>query len=124
MNAAGNHSNSSGYGHNDSLFYQPHLISPGLGDNISSISPDLRMSSDLNSIRDELQNHGSTSLFDNGLTSHSGKAPPPFSMSPRIAPNMNEIGRLKDELANKNAQISHYEEMWKSDMEDNKRKVN
>lgn len=29
------------FGHNESLFYQSHLISPGLGDTLS-MSPDLR----------------------------------------------------------------------------------
>lgn len=109
----------------DSLFFQSQLISPNLGDTLASISPDLRMGNTvdhLNSIRDELHSNGG-SLFDNGLG---------FSKSPCINPGggMSEMDRLKEELMNKSAQLLQMEELrnkvyekWKSDVEENSRKV-
>lgn len=108
------------FAHGDSLFFQSQLISPNLGDTLSSISPDLRMTT--SSIRDELHSNGVGSLFDNGLA---------FSKSPCINPGgLSDLDRLKDELMNKSAQMLHMEEQqrkvyekWKSEIDDNSRKV-
>lgn len=108
------------FGPGDGLFFQSHLISPGLGDPLS-ISPEVKL-------REDLANNGS--LFDNGL-SHSNKA---FSMSPCLnAAGLTEISRLKDELASKNAQLINYEEQmmqsnkayeaWKMEIDESNRKV-
>lgn len=113
---------SNSFAPSDSLFFQSQLISPNIGDTLSSISPDLRMTAnDLNSIRDELHSNGG-SLFDNGLS---------FTKSPCINPGgMSEVDRLKDELAQKTAQLLHMEEQrnkvyekWKLDVDENNRKV-
>lgn len=114
----GNGPATSSFGPGDSLFFQSQLISPNLGDTLSSISPDMRMPTDhLSSIRDELHSNGGGSLFDNGLA---------FSKSPCLS----EVERLKEELMNKNAQLMQMEEQrnkvyekWKLDFEDNSRKV-
>lgn len=72
------------------------------------------------------------SLFENSLQNKSS-----FSMSPchqiSINNSFNEIGRLREELASKNAQINTWEdqiiratkacEAWKSELEENTRKV-
>ncbi|XP_055699769.1 putative E3 ubiquitin-protein ligase UNKL isoform X4 [Phlebotomus papatasi] len=108
------------FGPGDGIFFQSHLISPGLGDPLS-ISPEVKL-------REDLANNGS--LFDNGL-SHSNKA---FSMSPCLnAAGLTEISRLKDELASKNAQLINYEEQmmqsnkayeaWKMEIDESNRKT-
>jgi hypothetical protein len=73
--------------------------------------------------------HGSNRLFDN----HLQQAKHPFPMSPLVNPDINEIGRLREELANKNAQMVGWEEQlsqankncesWKREMEEINRKV-
>lgn len=110
------------FGQSENLFFQTHLISPGLGDSLS-ISPDI------NQLRDELTNNScSNNIFENNIQQQN-KA---FSMSPCIN-SFNEIGRLRDELANKNAQILNWEEQilqatkaceaWKLEVEESNRKV-
>uniref|UniRef100_U5ER14 Putative ring finger protein unkempt log isoform 1 n=1 Tax=Corethrella appendiculata TaxID=1370023 RepID=U5ER14_9DIPT len=115
------------FGHTDSLLFQTHLISPGLGDGLS-LSPDLRIS-ELNSINNEMPNNNTNSLFDNHLQQNKH----PFSMSPLVNSSLSEIGRLRDELANKNAQMINWEEQvlqatkaceaWKLEMEESNRKT-
>ena len=92
------------FGPGDNLFFQSQLISPNLGDPLSSISPDLRMppgDHHLGSMRDELHSNG---LFDNGLG---------FSKSPCMNPAISELDRLKEELMNKNLQLQHMEQRRK-----------
>lgn len=120
------------FGPSDGLFYQSHIISPGIGDSMSN--SDINRLSEINhQLRDELTNTSvGNSLFENSLQNKSS-----FSMSPchqiSINNSFNEIGRLRDELASKNAQINTWEdqiiratkacEAWKSELEENTRKV-
>lgn len=133
--AGGPTNNNSSFGAaGDSLFFQSQLISPNIGDIGSSISPqDIRMPADLSAIRDELQNN-SSSLFDNGLSSVVAKQQQSAFMSAaHNSGSLTEYGRLKDELANRNAQLLTYEEQlsqtgkafesWKIELDENKRKV-
>ncbi|XP_037027179.1 RING finger protein unkempt isoform X4 [Bradysia coprophila] len=115
------------FGTTDNLFYQSHLISPGL--EALSISPELRIS-ELNTLRDELSNSNSVgnSLFENSLQ-HSK----PFSMSPSIMtnPSMNEMTRLREEYAQKMRfedrisimQATQACEAWKTAVDESNRKV-
>ena len=73
-------------------------------------------------------NTNSNSLFENHLQNkHS------FSMSPLVTNNFSEINRLRDELANKNAQMHNWEdqvmqankayELFKMENDEHNRKV-
>jgi hypothetical protein len=132
------------FSHTDSLFFQSHLISPGMGGNNGvgggdgglSLSPDIRIS-ELNSLNSDLTNSTTNNLFDNHLQQQTKHHP--FSISPLVNHTnhhhtiSSEIGRLRDELANKNAQMINWEEQviqaskvceaWKSEMEEGNRKV-
>lgn len=121
------------FGPSDGLFYQSHIISPGIGDSMSNSDINSRISEINHQLRDELTNTSvGNSLFENSLQNKSS-----FSMSPchqiSINNSFNEIGRLREELASKNAQINTWEdqiiratkacEAWKSELEENTRKV-
>ncbi|XP_058813372.1 RING finger protein unkempt isoform X3 [Topomyia yanbarensis] len=145
-----------GHSGNDSLFFQSHIISPVLtgGDGGLSASPELSRISELNSLNNELSNNNTNLLFDNHMqqaaaavqqhqqqqhhaaaavmaaASKNSSSNHPYSMSPLVASDM---GRLRDELANKNAQMINWEEQvmqatnaceaWKAQMEESNRKT-
>ncbi|XP_065089108.1 RING finger protein unkempt isoform X4 [Ochlerotatus camptorhynchus] len=151
------------FGHSgtDSLFFQSHIISPVLtgGDGGLSASPELSRISELNSLNNELSNNNTNLLFDNHMqqavaqqqqqqqqqvqhqqqaaavaaiaaAAAKGSNSNPYSMSPLVASGME---RLRDELANKNAQMINWEEQvmqasnaceaWKAQMEESNRKT-
>ncbi|XP_055618206.1 putative E3 ubiquitin-protein ligase UNKL isoform X5 [Toxorhynchites rutilus septentrionalis] len=149
--------NSFGHSGNDSLFFQPHIISPALTGNDGglSASPELSRISELNSLNNELSNNNTSLLFDNHMQQAAAavqhqhqqqqqqaaaaaivaaakgtNSNHPYSMSPLVASDM---GRLRDELANKNAQMINWEEQvmqatnaceaWKAQMEESNRKT-
>ncbi|XP_055530900.1 RING finger protein unkempt isoform X2 [Wyeomyia smithii] len=152
-----------GHSGTDSLFFQSHIISPVLtgGDGGLSASPELSRISELNSLNNELSNNNSNLLFDNHMqqaaaavqqqqhqqqqqqqqhhaaaavmaaaAAKSSNSNHSYSMSPLVASDM---GRLRDELANKNAQMINWEEQvmqatnaceaWKAQMEESNRKT-
>lgn len=117
-----------GNGPMDSLFFQSQLLSPSMGDPLSSISPDLRMSAmenTLKSFREELHSNGGGGsgeggLYDNGLGG--------YSKSPCLNPGgmTGELDRLKAEVINKTAQLqlmAEQQNKWKMEADDNSRKV-
>lgn len=146
------------FGHSgaDSLFFQSHIISPVLtgGDGGLSASPELSRISELNSLNNELSNNNTNLLFDNHMqqavqqqqqqqqahqhqqhaalvaAAKGSNSNHPYSMSPLVSSDM---GRLRDELANKNAQMINWEEhvmqatnaceAWKAQMEESNRKT-
>lgn len=116
------------FGPSDSLFFQPHIISPGLGDSLS-ISPDLRFDklNDLNLRDDPLSNSTvGNNLFKSSMQSNK-------TFSPCINNSYSEYNRLREEIANKNAQMLNWEdqimqatkacEAWKLEMEESNRKT-
>ncbi|XP_021702707.1 putative E3 ubiquitin-protein ligase UNKL isoform X5 [Aedes aegypti] len=150
-----------GHSNTDSLFFQSHIISPVLtgGDGGLSASPELSRISELNSLNNELSNNNTNLLFDNHMqqaavaaaqqqqqqvqhqqqaaaaaaiaaAAKNSNANHPYSMSPLVASGME---RLRDELANKNAQMINWEEQvmqatnaceaWKAQMEESNRKT-
>ncbi|XP_053682852.1 RING finger protein unkempt homolog isoform X3 [Sabethes cyaneus] len=133
------------------------------GDGGLSASPELSRISELNSLNNELSNNNSNLLFDNHMqqaaaaaqqqqqqhqqqqqqqhhaaaaavmaaaAAKSSNSSHSYSMSPLVASDM---GRLRDELANKNAQMINWEEQvmqatnaceaWKAQMEESNRKT-
>ncbi|XP_062701516.1 putative E3 ubiquitin-protein ligase UNKL isoform X4 [Aedes albopictus] len=132
------------------------------GDGGLSASPELSRISELNSLNNELSNNNTSLLFDNHMqqaavaaaqqqqqqqqqvqqqqqaaavaaiaaAAKSSNANHPYSMSPLVASGME---RLRDELANKNAQMINWEEQvmqasnaceaWKAQMEESNRKT-
>lgn len=71
-------------------------------------------------MRDELNSNSvGNSLFDNSLQSNKQA----FSISSCVNSNISEIGRLREELANKNAQIMQVTKAWKMEVDECNRKV-